>query len=358
MRILRILDKKLIKYLLWFYSVSFLIATGSGFLAKWEGLAYKSLGWWDVFVSGVVRFGAKLIFILGAIVLIRYLFQKKIISSWICWALHVFFGVGLSFYSIWSQVILGNWLYESNDPVTWEYIYQRAIGGTDYNFFMYFSMVVIVYAYYYFKKQKDYELKESSLKTQLLDSKINALQAQLQPHFLFNALNDISALVDLSPEKSQNAIADLSEMLRLTLNLKDNKLIPLSDEIAILRKYMSIEKIRFDEKLNFEIEIDKDLLSILVPPLLLQPIVENSIKHGFSYSHDHLVIRIGVKAMGGYYHFSIKNNGAPLEKDKLIFGTGISNLITRLETLYDGDFEFDMENGKEMEVITSIKIPV
>ena len=109
----------------------------------------------------------------------------------------------------------------------------------------------IVYAYYYLQKQKEEAIKQEQLRNQLLDSKINALQSQLQPHFLFNAMNDISALMDIDIEKSQNAIADLSELLRKTLQIKDSKYITLQNELDILQHYIDIENIRFSEKAPF-----------------------------------------------------------------------------------------------------------
>ena len=204
-------------------------------------------------------------------------------------------------------------------------------------------MVAIVYVYYFLKRQNDAELKESNLKTQLMDAKMNSLQYQLQPHFLFNALNDISSLIDLSKEKSQNAIADLSEMLRETLSLKDVKFISLEKELTILKKYLDIEKMRFDEKLDYMIHISSETYGQKVPPLILQPIVENSIKHGFSYQCDHLKIDITANGINNQLELRISNNGALLENDRANYGTGINNVINRLETMYEENFEFQLK---------------
>jgi len=353
-----IIDKKLLQYLVLFFLVFLILSTSSGLLAKLEGKVYKSYSWGALIINILIRYCIKFLYIMGSIIAIRLLFHKKIIKEWMQWVLHAIFGVGLTFYSVSSQILINNWIYDYGDPFTFDYIYSSALIGTDYNFFLYFSMIAITYAYYFFKKQKNYELKESHLKTQLLDSKINALQSQLQPHFLFNALNDISSLIEINPEKSQDAIADLSELLRQTLSLKDTKLIPLSDEIDILQKYLDIEKIRFDENLNFTLELPNGIYNTLVPPLLLQPVVENSIKHGFSYQHDSLDIKIIIEKVTDYLQFTIKNNGATFNESKLIYGTGLSNIIARLDTLYDGDFYFEIKNKHENGVITQIRIPI
>ncbi len=355
-----IIDKKLIQYLILFSLVCIVLSTASGSLAKIEGKVYQSFGWSALIANVLIRYSIKFLYIMGSIILIRLLFHESLIKEWVQWILHALFGIGLTFYSVSSQILINNWIYGFDDPFTFDYIYSSALIGTDYNFFLYFSMNAITYAYYFFKKQKNYELKESHLKTQLLDSKMNALQSQLQPHFLFNALNDISSLIEINPEKSQDAIADLSELLRQTLSLKDIKLIPLSEEIALLQKYLDIEKIRFDENLNFKIEFPNAIYNSIVPPLLLQPVVENSIKHGFSYQHDSLDIRVFIEKESDYLQFTIANNGSFFIEDELVYGTGLSNVIARLDTLYDGDFHFEMKNdaSKGNGVITQIKIPL
>ncbi len=356
----KILDKTLLKYLLLFYSVAYGLSTFSSVLAKWQGTAFKTYSWWGLIINTTFRYTSKLLFVILALLLVRYLQERKGISQWMSLLLHGLFGVGLTFYSVTTQVIFGNLLYGFGDPVTWEYIYPRAIMGTDYNFFLYFCSVAIVYAYYYFKKQRKYELQESQLKTQLLDSKIRSLQSQLQPHFLFNALNDIASLVDQSPEKAQDSIADLSEMLRRTLRLKDTKYIALEEELELLQKYIEIERIRYDDKLKVNKEIPKELLHYKVPPLLLQPIVENSLKHGFSYNHDQLTISIRIALNGeDRLLFVIQNDGKSLSQEKDHFGIGLSNIISRLDTLYQGDFVFEMKNEeKDDGVLTIIEIPV
>ena len=352
----KILDRNLIKYLIFFCVVAFCITSISGILAKYEEIKFVEVPVKNLLSGILILYFAKFIYILTAIFLVRYLFLKEIIKGWSRLWLHLIAGVGLTFYSILAQIVLFNWLFNFEEPLTLENIYRNALDGADFNFFLYFSMTSIVYVYYFFKKQKDAQLKESNLKTQLLNAKVNSLHYQLQPHFLFNTLNDISSLIDLSKEKSQNAIADLSDLLRETLSLKDVLFIPLSKEIAILKKYLDIEKMRFDEKLNFTIDIDEKAISQNVPPLLLQPIVENSIKHGFSYKCDYLKIEIRVISLPKDLEIRITNNGELLDKDNVVWGTGINNVINRLDTLYNGDFEFELKNlPDESGVLTRIR---
>ncbi len=353
-----ILDRKVVTYLVLFFLVSLFISTVSAIIVKLEGLGYTSFTWSKLYINLILRYVSKFIFIFSAILFVRFLFLKKYISNSIQIVLHFLFAISLSFYSVLIQTIASNLMDGKSHEITFEYIYSSAIFGTDYNFFLYFCMIAIVYAYYFFQKQKDYELKESNLKTQLLDSKINALQSQLQPHFLFNALNDISALIDQSTEKSQDAIADLSDLLRSTLAIKDTKFITIEDEVALLKKYLDIEKLRFQNNLNFDISVPNELLKRKMPPLLLQPIVENSIKHGFSYEHDSINILIRIMEEDHYLVFYVSNNGKALDHDAITYGTGIHNVISRLSTLFEEDFEFEMNNNNENKVMTELKIPL
>lgn len=252
---------------------------------------------------------------------------------------------------------LNKFVYQDAIDLNWQYIYIRSIANSGFNFFVYFSLITMVYAFYYFQNQKDSEIRRSNLTAQLLDSKIKALQSQLNPHFLFNSLNDISSLMDISVSRSQDAIADLSSLLRQTLNLKDVRYITLEKEIELLSKYIDIEKIRFADKIIHTIKIDPNISHNLVPPLMIQPIVENSIKHGFSYNHDIVKIEVIIKSNDNQLIFYIKNNGELLEHDENInYGTGLSNVLERLNTLYGNKFTFEMENSNNW-VVTKIIIP-
>ncbi|MEP0263210.1 histidine kinase [Dokdonia sp.] len=351
------IDKTLLKYVLLFFGVAFLISGFGSFIGKGIGVAYASYSWGGLFINLVMRYVSKFIFILLGIYIVQYLYTKGI-KNWIGLAIHALFAIGLTFYSIYSQMLISNWFLGTDDIITWNYIYTRAILGTDYNFFLYFSVIAIVYAYNFFKKQKDYKIQESILKAQLSDVKMSVLQSQLQPHFLFNALNDISSLVDIHPEHAQDVIADLSDMLRQTLHLKNTKFITIQQETALLKKYLTLEKIRYQEKLEFDIQFSENIATCMVPPLLIQPIVENAIKHGYSYAHDFLKINVVIKKEKKMLCIEITNNGASLDTSSITYGTGLTNTLARLETLYQEDFSFEFVNKKPKGIFTSIKIPI
>lgn len=352
-------DKTLVKYLLLFYAIAFVVSVVSGILAQWEGMGYDNYSWVDLTENAVVRYTAKFVFVFFALFFVRYLLQSHKVANWVGFLLHLFFVVALTFYSVASQIVISNLISGTHDPLTWDYVYSRALLGTDYNFFLYFCSAVIVYAYDYFKKQKDFQVRESKLKAQLLDSKVKSLQMQLQPHFLFNTLNDIASLIVHDPEKAQNSIVDLSEMLRQTLLLRDTRFIAFKEEIQLLQRYLDIEKIRYDNKLDIQWNLADETLHVQVPPLLLQPILENSLKHGFSMTHDRLEIGVTSRIEKGFLVCTIQNNGKPLPLDEQPLGIGLANIISRLETLYAGNFEFDLKNNPQKSgVVTLIKIPL
>ncbi|WP_271766005.1 sensor histidine kinase [Aquimarina algiphila] len=347
-------NKNLIRFLLLFYTTAYIIDIAASLLLSFD--TDNTNDWSQVFIAYIFSYVTKLMFITLAIIITKlFIFQKK--SNLISVFVHIVFAFLLSFYNAIGQMVLRK--YSSEDPIeiTFESVYSRGLYGLSFNFFLYFSIIAIVYAFYYLKKQKEQELLQSNLQTQLLDAKIKALQSQLQPHFLFNTLNDISSLMDISVERSQDALADLSDMLRRTMEIK-TKYIPLQEELEILNKYIDIEKIRYADKINFDIRVNKDVLNLAVPPLMLQPIVENAIKHGFSYHHDTLQIDIIIESIYKELVFKIINNGKPLVEDEILFRTGLGNVIERLDTLYGEDYEFSITNQNDIGVVTIIKITV
>ena len=114
--------------------------------------------------------------------------------------------------------------------------------------------------------------------------------------------------------------------------------------MALLKKYTDIEKLRFSDKIDFNVEVNTELLDQKIPPLILQPIIENSIKHGFSLSHDKLRVTIVITETQESLYFKITNNGQPLKSSKISFGTGLENVLSRLTTIYGSKFTFKISN--------------
>ena len=169
------------------------------------------------------------------------------------------------------------------------------------------------------------------------DAELKALKAQVNPHFLFNSLNSISALTGIDPSKAREMCILLSEFLRLTLGLGEKTVIPLSEELALLERFLAIEKVRFGARLRFEEEIQEESKSLLVPPLVLQPLVENAVVHGIANLTEGGVIRLASKLQDRRLFLTIENTFDPDAAINRRNGMGLVNVRKRLEGRYGTD---------------------
>lgn len=255
--------------------------------------------------------------------------------------------------------------YISIDAYDFNISLQSFMSVIDLNFLIYSSMVLIIYTYYYIKRVKKVEKQRSLLESQLVRAKMKMLSSQLQPHFLFNTLNSISVLVELDGTKAKNTIADLSDFLREILYSGDNSFIPLEKELKTLKYYLNILEVRFSEDLKIESCIDEKLLKVNIPAFVLQPLIENSIKYGYSYDHPELIVRYSVSKEKNWIVIKVENNGTPLNQPQTTLlgnGIGLSNINDRLKNIYGDNFVFTISNketvrGKVSGVETVIKIP-
>lgn len=231
----------------------------------------------------------------------------------------------------------------------------------DLNFLIYFAMIFIIYTYYYLKQVKEAEKRHSKLESQLVNTRMKMLSSQLQPHFLFNTLNSIAVLTDMDTKKAKDTIADLSDFLREILYNSDRNRISLDEEFRILEYYLNIVNVRFSDHLTIEKQVEDDLMLKKIPAMLLQPVIENSIKHGYSYDHTDLKIKVSVFQEGRMLVIKIENDGTPISeghKELLKKGVGLKNINDRLRNLYKNDYFFEIRNKEDNSgVETIIKIP-
>jgi len=227
------------------------------------------------------------------------------------------------------------------------------------SFLFYFANVLLIYMYNYAIKLNKSEIQKSEIQNQLIQTQLNVLKYQLHPHFFFNTLNSISTLIDVNPKKAQNLLADFSDLLREITDLKNVNLLTLNEEMNILKKYMDIMRIRFTDDLKIVTNITSEIGEVLIPSLLLQPIIENSIKYGYSYNHTKLKITLNIFKQENSLIMKIDNDGEPLKNNELKYGTGLKNTINRLKTLYQENYSFSIKNKNEsVGVETIIKIPI
>ncbi|CAG5083020.1 sensor histidine kinase [Parvicella tangerina] len=191
----------------------------------------------------------------------------------------------------------------------------------------YFFLLAIYIAVEYVNKRAKTLIKQKELENQLKEVKLQALESKLHPHFLFNALNGITALVNEDPKKAEKVIIELSDLLRFSLEGNLQALITIKEELGFLEKYLSIEKMRYEDQLEITFQIDEnvDLGKRDIPPLILQPLLENAIIHGFKGFSRTLKIVIEISAN----KIRVKNNGSRLRKN-IEFGTGLRIVQQRI----------------------------
>ncbi len=248
---------------------------------------------------------------------------------------------------------------------------QRALGDVitslDYQAMVYWVLLAIHQGALYYRKYQEGKLQESKLQTRLLEAQLAGLRMQLQPHFLFNTLHTINSLMYENKVRASEMIVRLSEFLRVSLENTGEQQIPLERELDFIERYLEIERARFEERLNIEYRIDGAALRYLVPNLLLQPLVENAIKHGISRLCGGGTLRISAFLRNGNLFIFVANSGSflssvPLrggdsESRPARQGIGLANTKARLSALYGDRQSFELRNWPEGGVEAAVVIP-
>lgn len=223
------------------------------------------------------------------------------------------------------------------------------------SYFLYFLWTLIYLLYHYI----DHSRKTLKFEAAINEIELNKLKSQLNPHFIFNALNSIRALVDENPGKAKIAITQLSNIMRNSLILDKKKLIRFNDEIKTVRDYLELENIRFEERLKTELNIHKDSHHFEVPPLMVQTLVENGIKHGISNLVEGGLLQLSTEVKGSLLFIRIRNSGQYVinGKHRKQEGYGIDNTRQRLRLLYGNSASFRIYNEGPSFVMTEVIIP-
>lgn len=215
---------------------------------------------------------------------------------------------------------------------------------------------VIYFGFHFFDNYKRTEIQNLRLEANSKEVELNKLKSQLNPHFMFNSMNSIRALVDEDPKKAKVAITQLSNILRNTLMMHKNKYINIEEELALVKDYLELEHIRFEERLNFNFEIDPNTLSLNIPPMMIQTLVENGIKHGISkYPEGGHIAISSIKTENGF-EIEIINTGQLQTNSKSDSGFGLENTTHRLELLFGKKASFIIKNLDDKNVISKIII--
>ena len=213
--------------------------------------------------------------------------------------------------------------------------------------FMYFTVLGCVYAFSYYQEVRERETTEARLAAQLSEAKLGALRMQLHPHFLFNSLNAITVLVrDQKTHEASDMLELLSRLLRQVLQREQGELIPLRQELQFIEEYLGIEQVRFSDRLSVRWQIDEAVGDALVPAFILQPLVENAVRHGTAKRVDDGIIEVIAAREGDALVLSVRDNG-PGYLTGSPEGVGLTNTRARLEGLYGTNAELKIESDQQ-----------
>jgi len=330
------------KYNLLIYSFAWLVLISIQTFALFQLFSFP---WNYAIIDGLVYGGLFYIFGIGLYFFIRFqeFYKKNTISVFIEHATSLIVIV-----SIWviSGIYILSAIFSQNKEINtflWEAITWRYING----FLMFIVLILFYYLSSYYSRIQEKQKKENDLLRTLKDTEINLLRSKLNPHFLFNSLNSLYALIQTKPENASAMLLELSDYLRFSLNQDYKKMISLKDEMTNLDRYLAIEKMRFGDKICFNKTWDNNCDELKVPALILQPLLENSIKYGLQGNIEQVKIDMRCYIDHGQLHLEITNN----YDDKTAFrkgeGMGMYSVRKRLEILYKEYhlFKIDKKNA-------------
>ena len=224
--------------------------------------------------------------------------------------------------------------------------------------FVFVVWSISYYFYHYLQNIRKTEISSLKIKATLKEAELNKLKSQLNPHFMFNALNSIRALIDEDPKKAKQAVTKISAILRQTLSLEKNKLISFDREMELVQDYLDLEKIRFEERLHYSFEIEPGSNRYQLPPMILQTLVENAIKHGISNLTEGGMITVKTTILKNEkLQIEISNSGHYNPEITPQSGYGIKNTRDRLAHVFADEASFSIFNEKFF-VKTQIVIPL
>jgi sensor histidine kinase YesM len=216
--------------------------------------------------------------------------------------------------------------------------------------------VLIYYFYHYITKSRKQQLDTLKLEAFVKELELKTIKSHINPHFIFNALNSIRALIDENPSRARNAITELSNILRSSMQTEKSETVPFEKELSIVKDYLALEHIRFEDRLQIEYQIDEETLDQPVPPMMLQTLVENAIKHGIGKQEKGGVVKVISDFRGNFHEMIVQNSGS-LNGHVNGDGFGLSSTKNRLHLLFGEKANFEItQHGGLVEAKVSIPI--
>lgn len=264
--------------------------------------------------------------------------------------IHVCSSVGFALLEWWANNFLRHHVLGFSQTVKLVYVFHQ-------NLATYWIVVAATQGYLYYARYREGEVVSAQLSAQLAQAQLQALRMQLHPHFLFNTLNAISTLVHKDPEIADRMIARLSDLLRLTLENIGVQEVRLAKELEFLERYLEIERMRFADRLEVRMHIAPETLDARTPYLILQPLVENAIRHGIAPRSARGRVEVSAERKDGMLVLVVKDDGPGIAEAKTRDGVGISSTRARLERLYGAGHRFTLHNGAQGGLMVTLALP-
>ena len=250
----------------------------------------------------------------------------------------------------WHRDAVGKWVYEETRK-------GRDFWNIVFCFILTALWLLIYLVWHYIEKNRNDQLDKLKLESTVKELELKTIKSHINPHFIFNSLNSIRALVDENPQRSRKAITELSNILRSSMQAEKSETVTLEKELDIIKDYLALEQMRFEERLKVEFQVDENTLQHPVPPMMLQTLVENAIKHGISKLVTGGVVRVICKYKGDNIELLVQNTGQlpPVINGD---GFGIKSTEDRLNLMYQGKAKFEIRNAGNMMVESKVTMPV
>lgn len=235
------------------------------------------------------------------------------------------------------------------------------VGSINTSLLAYWTIVLLSHAVRYYTEGRSRALRESELAAQLSEARLDALRAQLHPHFLFNTMHAISAFLREDPDKAETMLAELAELLRLALDSSREHIVPLAREIDFVERYLSIQKVRLGDRLTLNIDMPLETGDALVPAMLLQPLLENAVEHGVARRRDPGRVGVRIAVVKDRMQLEVSDDGPGLaeeDRDPSRWRVGLRNTRERLAQIYGADSVFELSNLLPRGLLIRVVIPL
>lgn len=320
----------------------------------------RSLGW-NTSVSDALAFGMVTwyTFALLAIPLVRFARRFPITRSTIWSRIPLYLGASIIFSSAHTAITHILWFERAGPSFLLEPAFRvRLVSHYHLNFLIFLAIVGFEIVERHYRLARERELERSRLETLLARTQLEALRAQLRPHFLFNSLNTVASLIYENPDAAHETLTGVADLLRIALERTESEEIRLEDELAFVRGYARLQMARFHDRLSFEADLEDDILDALLPSLILQPLVENAIVYGIAPYDKRGSVRVIAERVGDRLRLRVEDTGPGIRSDeRLVEGIGLSNARERLQRLYGDQQQMRLSNRCGGGLVVEIVIP-